>query len=60
MRLFILNPALVKEGLPKRWAFITGRDMRLRPLPRLMKRGWRAVLGSQRHVEEVERWLQSA
>ena len=60
IRLFILNPALVKAGLPKRWAFITGPDVRLRPLPQLMKRGWRAVLGSRQRAEEVERWLQSA
>ena len=60
IRLFILNPALVKAGLPKRWAFITGPDVRLRPLPQLMKRSWRAVLGNKRRSEEVERWLQSA
>lgn len=60
IRLFILNPALLKAGLPKRWAFITGPDVRLRPLPQLMKRSWRAVLGNKRRSEEVERWLQSA
>ena len=59
IRLFILNPALLRTGLPRRWRWLTGQDIRLHPLPRLMRRGWRSVLGNAACVMEVERWLRS-
>ena len=59
IRLFILNPALLKAGLPRRWRWLTGPDIRLRPLPQPMRCGWRSVLGDAACIKEAERWLRS-
>lgn len=56
MRLFILNPALLKEGSPARYGFIY-EVVGLRPLPRLLRKGWRRVLANENYFAAAERWV---
>ena len=58
LRLFILNPALLKAGLPRRWQWLIGPDIRLRPLPGLMRRGM--SVGCAALDEEAREWAKDA
>ena len=55
MKLFILNPALLKAAIPWRYAFVLGCGFE--PLPDRVKRGWRKVLGNSAYVTAAERWV---
>ena len=57
VRLFILNPVLLMAGLPRRWKWLTGQDIRLRPLSGLMRRGM--SVGCEALDEEAKRWVKS-
>jgi hypothetical protein len=54
LRLFILNPDLLRRALEARYAFVTG--LGLRPVPRLLRKGWRAVLANPAYYPAGERW----
>ena len=56
MRLFILNPELLKEGRPIRWAMLSG-DLGLRPLH---SSPWRDVLqhAHSRFITAAEKWIE--
>lgn len=58
MRLFILNPALLREALTARYVFITD-VCKLKPLPRPLKRGWRAVLDNANYEPAAERFIEA-
>jgi hypothetical protein len=55
MRLFILNPRLLQEGLLWRFNFIYG--LGIFPIPRLMKKGWKKVLANKNYEAAAERWI---
>lgn len=58
MRLFILNPELLREGRPIRWAMLTG-DLNLKPLHAAP---WRDVLvhAHPRLIAAAEKWIRHA
>lgn len=56
LRLFILNPALLRDALPRRYAFLF-RSLGLKPLPDLLNRGWRKVLANDNYFDAAERWI---
>ena len=55
MRLFILNPDLLQRALPERYGFILGCD--IKPVTRLLKKGWRKVLSNLAYEPAAERWI---
>jgi hypothetical protein len=55
LRLFILNPDLLRRALEARYAFVTG--LGLRPVSRLLRKGWRAVLANPAYYPAGERWV---
>lgn len=58
IRLFILNPVLLRAGFPRRWKWLTGPDIRLQPLPGLMRRGM--SVGCAALDEEARGWAKDA
>jgi hypothetical protein len=55
MRLFILNPDLLRKAIPFRYNFVL--EQGLRPVERLLKKGWKRVLGNDNYVAAAERWI---
>ena len=55
LRLFILNPDLARQALPWRCEFIEGSG--IKPLKKLVRQGWRKVLGNVNYFEAAERWI---
>lgn len=55
MRLFILNPDLLRLAIPERYDFVLGCD--LKPVQRLLRKGWRKVLGNSAYDAAAERWI---
>lgn len=55
MRLFILNPTLLREGRPGRWAFLT-KVLELRPPHKV---AWQAILqnANLRIIESAKVWI---
>jgi hypothetical protein len=60
LRLFILNPDLLRLGAPWRYRLLTGDAFLLKPIARLLKKGWRKVLNNPNYEPAAERWLGSA
>jgi hypothetical protein len=58
LRVFILNPDILRRALPARYAFIT--DCGLRAVPRLLRKGWRAVLANPAYADAATRWIDGA
>ena len=56
MRLFILNPDLLRLAIPWRWFFLLARE--LRPVERLMKKGWKKVLSNDNYTAAAVRWIE--
>ena len=55
LRLFILNPALLRAACPRRYTFVDGCG--LKATPRLLRKGWRKVLGNSAYDAAAERWI---
>lgn len=55
MRLFILNPDLLRKALPWRYDFIC--SVGLKPLPSLLKKGWKKVLNNAAYEAAAERFI---
>jgi hypothetical protein len=55
-RLFILNPDLLRKAVPWRYEWLT--DVAgLVPVPKLLRKGWRKVLGNAAYDQAAERWI---
>lgn len=55
MRLFILNPTLLRDAIPWRYAFV--EECGLKSDPATLRRGWRKTLGNPAYVAAAERWI---
>lgn len=55
MRLFILNPDLLRKALPQRYEFIC--SIGLKALPRLLKKGYAKVLNNPAYLPAAERFV---
>lgn len=55
MRLFILNPQLLRMALPERYQFVQGLGL----CSPLEKKNWREVIGNKSYFAAAERWIQS-
>lgn len=56
LRLFILNPDLLRKACPWRYDFVFGCG--LRALPSLLRKGWKRVLNNENYCEAAERWIE--
>lgn len=55
MRLFILNPDLLRKAIPARYNFICG--LGLRALPKLLRKGYAKVLNNPAYTVAAERFI---
>jgi hypothetical protein len=55
MRLFILNPDLLRKAIPRRYYFLC--ELGLKPLPRLLKKGYAKVLNNAAYLPAAERFV---
>lgn len=55
LRLFILNPDLLRLAIPKRYNFM--RSLGLKALPRLLQKGYAAVLNNAAYLEAAQRYI---
>ena len=55
-RLFITNPDLLRRAVPWRYAWLT-EVAELVPVQRLLRKGWRKVLGNPAYDAAAERWI---
>ena len=55
-RLLITNPDLLRKAVPWRYEWLIDVAC-LKPLPRLLRKGWRAVLGNPAYDRAAERWI---
>ena len=55
-RVFILNPDLLRKAVPRRYAWLT-EVAGLVPVQRLLRKGWRKVLGNSAYDAAAERWI---
>lgn len=56
MRLFILNPDLLRKAIPWRYDYVT-QVTGLRPIERVLRKGWRKVLSNLAYEPAAERWI---
>lgn len=54
LRLFILNPDLLRKAIPARYNFLTG--LGLKPLPRLLRKGYAAVINNPAYLPAAQRF----
>jgi hypothetical protein len=55
LRLFILNPDLLRKAIPARYNFIC--KLGLKPLPRLLRKGYAAVLNNAAYLQAAQRFI---
>ena len=55
-RLFITNPDLLRKAVPWRYEWLT-EVSGLKPVQRLLRKGWRKVLGNSAYDAAAERWI---
>lgn len=57
LRLFILNPDLLRKAIPARYNFII--SLGLKPLPRLLRKGYAAVINNAAYLPAAQRFVGS-
>lgn len=55
LRLFILNPDLLRKAIPARYNFIC--ELGLKPLPRLLRKGYAAVINNSAYLPAAQRFI---
>lgn len=55
LRLFILNPDLLRKAIPARYNFIC--SLGLKPLPQLLRKGYAEVLNNAAYLPAAERFI---